>query len=290
MPAQPDSYESSEYQPASEGAENPTLQAYLREIGRTPMLTHQQEIALAQRIEAGDPRAAGEFTQANLRLVVSIAKKYVGRGLPLLDLIQEGNLGLMRAVKRYNWRLGTKFSTHATWWIRQAVTRAIADKAREIRLPVYVDTEVNRIGYERARLCQELGHEPTSAQVAEAAGIDLERLRQLSVLPGASVSLDMPPDDLEDALADYLEDRAAELPEDRIEAVAVSQEMQQALAVLNARELSVIKLRYGFGQRQAMTLEEVGRELGVTRERVRQIEWKALEKLRRKTERWQQAS
>jgi len=175
-----------------EATEVDAITAYLREIGRVPMLSHAQEIDLAQRIEAGDKDAVQQFVLANLRLVVSIAKRYVGRGLSLLDLIQEGNIGLMRAVQRYDWRRGHRFSTHATWWIRQAISRAVADKGRAIRLPVYVNTALNRVRRERQRLVQELGRDPTEQELADVLGMDVERLHELEAAPGTPISLELP--------------------------------------------------------------------------------------------------
>ena len=191
------------------------ITAYLREIGRVPMLSHAQEIDLAKRIEAGDKEAVQQFVLANLRLVVSIAKRYVGRGLSLLDLIQEGNIGLMRAVQRYDWRRGHRFSTHATWWIRQAISRAVADKGRAIRLPVYVNTALNRVRRERQRLVQELGRDPTEQELADALGMDVERLHELEAAPGTPISLELPVgEDEEQELGDVLADETSTSPEE----------------------------------------------------------------------------
>src|SRR6266566_4060637 len=234
--------------------ESDAVMTYLREIGRVPMITHEREIELAQRIEMGDREAMKQFILANLRLVVSIAKRYVGRGLTLLDLIQEGNIGLIRAVQRYDWRRGHRFSTHATWWIRQAISRAVADKGRTIRLPVYVNTALNRIRRERQRLLQELGREPTEQELADATGLDPLRMIELQSAPGAPVSLELP--------------------------VGEDEEQRVLESVLTPRERLVLQLRFGLGNGQAHPLEQVGRELGITRERVRQIEAGALAKLR----------
>jgi RNA polymerase primary sigma factor len=258
------------------------ITAYLREIGRVPMLSHSQEIELAKRIERGDKEAVQQFVLANLRLVVSIAKRYVGRGLTLLDLIQEGNIGLMRAVQRYDWRRGHRFSTHATWWIRQAISRAVADKGRAIRLPVYVNTALNRVRRERQRLVQELGHEPTEEELAQAVGIEVHRLHELESAPGAPISLESPVgEDEEQELGDVLADEASTSPEEAATAHTLTQEVRDVLSdVLTPREQLVLELRFGLGNGHTYPLEQVGRQLGITRERVRQIEAGALAKLR----------
>ncbi len=255
---------------------------YLREIGRVPMITHEREIELAQRIEAGDREAMKQFILANLRLVVSIAKRYVGPGLTLLDLIQEGNIGLIRAVQRYDWRRGHRFSTHATWWIRQAISRAVADKGRTIRLPVYVNAALNRIRRERQRLLQELGREPTDLELAAATGLDPVRMVELQSAPGAPVSLELPVgEDEEQELGDVLADTESASPEDIAITQTLKDEVQRVLeSVLTPRERLVLQLRFGLGNSQAHPLEQVGRKLGITRERVRQIEERALAKLR----------
>jgi RNA polymerase primary sigma factor len=265
-----------------DAGESDAVMTYLREIGRVPMITHEREIELAQRIEAGDREAMKQFILANLRLVVSIAKRYVGRGLTLLDLIQEGNIGLIRAVQRYDWRRGHRFSTHATWWIRQAISRAVADKGRTIRLPVYVNTALNRIRRERQRLIQELGREPTEEELAEATGLDPIRMVELQSAPGAPVSLELPVgEDEEQELGDVLADTESASPEDLATTQTLKDEVQRVLeSVLTPRERLVLQLRFGLGNSQAHPLEQVGRELGITRERVRQIEAGALAKLR----------
>ncbi len=265
-----------------EAAEVDTITAYLREIGRVPMLSHAQEIDLAQRIEAGDKDAVQQFVLANLRLVVSIAKRYVGRGLSLLDLIQEGNIGLMRAVQRYDWRRGHRFSTHATWWIRQAISRAVADKGRAIRLPVYVNTALNRVRRERQRLVQEMGRDPTEQELADALGMDVERLHELEAAPGAPISLELPVgEDEEQELGDVLADENSTSPEEVATTRTMKQEVQAVLEdVLTPRERLVLQLRFGLGSGHTFPLEQVGRQLGITRERVRQIEAGALAKLR----------
>ena len=265
-----------------DAGESDAVMTYLREIGRVPMITHDREIELAQRIEMGDRDAMKQFILANLRLVVSIAKRYVGRGLTLLDLIQEGNIGLIRAVQRYDWRRGHRFSTHATWWIRQAISRAVADKGRTIRLPVYVNTALNRIRRERQRLLQELGREPTEQELAEATGLDPLRMIELQSAPGAPVSLELPVgEDEEQELGDVLADTDSASPEDLATTQTLKDEVQRVLeSVLTPRERLVLQLRFGLGNGQAHPLEQVGRELGITRERVRQIEAGALAKLR----------
>ena len=265
-----------------EAAEVDAITAYLREIGRVPMLSHAQEIDLAQRIEAGDKEAVQQFVLANLRLVVSIAKRYVGRGLSLLDLIQEGNIGLMRAVQRYDWRRGHRFSTHATWWIRQAISRAVADKGRAIRLPVYVNTALNRVRRERQRLVQELGREPSEQELADALGMDVERLHELEAAPGTPISLELPVgEDEEQELGDVLADEASTSPEEAATTRTMKSEVQEVLGdVLTPRERLVLELRFGLGNGHTFPLEQVGRQLGITRERVRQIEAGALAKLR----------
>ena len=267
---------------AADAGESDAVMTYLREIGRVPMITHEREIELAKRIEAGDRDAMKQFILANLRLVVSIAKRYVGRGLTLLDLIQEGNIGLIRAVQRYDWRRGHRFSTHATWWIRQAISRAVADKGRTIRLPVYVNTALNRIRRERQRLLQELGREPTEQELADATGLDPVRMVELQAAPGAPVSLELPVgEDEEQELGDVLADTESASPEDIATTQTLKDEVQRVLeSVLTPRERLVLQLRFGLGNSQAHPLEQVGRELGITRERVRQIEAGALAKLR----------
>jgi RNA polymerase primary sigma factor len=266
----------------TDAGESDAVMTYLREIGRVPMITHEREIELAQRIERGDRDAMKQFILANLRLVVSIAKRYVGRGLTLLDLIQEGNIGLIRAVQRYDWRRGHRFSTHATWWIRQAISRAVADKGRTIRLPVYVNTALNRIRRERQRLLQELGREPSEQELAEATGLDPLRMIELQSAPGAPVSLELPVgEDEEQELGDVLADTESATPEDIATTQTLKDEVQRVLeSVLTPRERLVLQLRFGLGNGQAHPLEQVGRELGITRERVRQIEAGALAKLR----------
>jgi len=254
---------------------------YLREIGRVPMITHEREIELAKRIEMGDRDAMKQFILANLRLVVSIAKRYVGRGLTLLDLIQEGNIGLIRAVQRYDWRRGHRFSTHATWWIRQAISRAVADKGRTIRLPVYVNTALNRIRRERQRLLQELGREPTSEEIAKRMDIPVAKVRKVLKIAQEPISLETPIGEEEDShLGDFIEDRAVVSPAEAVINVNLKDQTGQVLRTLTPREEKVIKMRFGLEDGSEHTLEEVGQSFAVTRERIRQIEAKALRKLR----------
>jgi RNA polymerase primary sigma factor len=256
--------------------------AYLREIGRFPMLTHEREIELAKRIEQGDRDAEQRLTEANLRLVVDIAKHYLGRGLDLLDLIQEGNIGLMRAVRRYDWRRGHRFSTHATWWIRQAISRAIANSGRAIRLPVYIDTALNRVRRVRQHFHKTFGRLPTEQELADATGLSPSRLAEIQASAAAPLSLDAPHGEEQDlSLGDTLIDQNAPSPEEAATFMSIQAEVQQAVfSVLTPRERSVLQLRYGLGNQQAHPLVQVGKKLGVTRERVHQIEAAALVKLR----------
>src|SRR5260221_3258814 len=237
------------------------------------MVSHAQEIDLAKRIEAGDKEAVQQFVLANLRLVVSIAKRYVGRGLSLLDLIQEGNIGLMRAVQRYDWRRGHRFSTHATWWIRQAISRAVADKGRAIRLPVYVNTALNRVRRERQRLVQEWGRDPSESELAEALSMDVERLHELEAAPGTPISLELPVgEDEEQELGDVLADEASTSPEEAATVRTMKAEVQEVLEdVLTSRERLVLQLGVGLGNGHTYPLEQGGRQLGITREPARQI-------------------
>jgi RNA polymerase primary sigma factor len=261
--------------------EDPLL-SYMRDIADVPLLTAQQEVELAKRIEQGDTEALEKFIMSNLRLVVSVAKRYTGRGLPLLDLIQEGNIGLMRAVQKYDWRKGFKFSTYATWWIRQAVTRAIADKARTIRLPVHMGEAITRLNQVTQRLTQELGREPTEEELASALGVSPQKVRDAIKAAHVPSSLEAPIGEEEESeLADMVADEVSQRPEEAVYEMLLKRETQEALgAILTPREQLVLQLRFGLGNGHAYPLEKIGETLGITRERVRQIEAKALEKLR----------
>jgi RNA polymerase primary sigma factor len=255
------------------------LQLFLREAGRHTLLTAAQEVALAKRIERGDLDAKQVMIKANLRLVISIAKNYRNQGLPFLDLIQEGTLGLIRAVEKFDWRRGFKFSTYATWWIRQAVARALADKARTIRMPVHIVERLQKMNRAERTLWTMLGREPTIDEIAEEANLTVQQVNEVRAAARASSSLDAPVGDTDDAvLGDFV---AAEdlLPEEKVELTLRSQALQAALGTLPERELEVVTLRYGLGGTEPKTLEEIGRRLGLTRERVRQIELDSLRRL-----------
>ncbi len=257
------------------------VRMYLKEIGNVPLLTSEQEVDLAMRVEAGDVQAKRELTEANLRLVVSIAKKYVGRGMPFLDLIQEGNMGLMKAVDKFDYTKGYKFSTYATWWIRQAITRGIADTGRTIRVPVHMVETINKTLRMTRQLLQELGREPTPEEVADRLGVPASRVREVLKISRDPVSLDTPIGEEDDShLGDFIEDATALSPADSATFSMLREELANALESLTERERQVVKLRFGLEDGRARTLEEVGREFNVTRERIRQIEAKALRKLR----------
>jgi RNA polymerase primary sigma factor len=257
-----------------------SLRLYLREIGRVPLLTADQEISLAKRIERGDMAAKQHMIEANLRLVVSIAKGYLGRGLSFLDLIQEGSLGLIRAVEKFDYRKGFKFSTYATWWIRQAVTRAIADKARTIRIPVHMVEKLNKVVHIERQLIQRLGREPTPEEIAEELEIDPEEVREILRMAQLPISLEKPVGEEEDSsLADFVPDEQAESPFDSTSITLRRKDVELALSALPERERRVLELRYGLDGSPPYTLEEVGRAFGVTRERIRQIENNTLKKL-----------
>jgi RNA polymerase primary sigma factor len=257
-----------------------SLRLYLREIGKVPLLTADQEVTLAKRIERGDMRAKTAMTEANLRLVVSIAKGYLGRGLSFLDLIQEGSLGLIRAVEKFDYRKGYKFSTYATWWIRQAVTRAIADKARTIRIPVHMVEKLNKVVHIERQLVQRLGREPSPEEIAEELEITTDEVREILRMSQLPVSLEKPIGEEEDSsLGDFVEDEAAESPFDTAQLLLRREDVVNALNALPRREREVIELRYGLLGGEPRTLEEVGRAFGVTRERIRQIENNTLKKL-----------
>jgi RNA polymerase primary sigma factor len=274
------------------------VRMYLKEIGRVPLLSMEQEKSLAMRIEAGELEArkngaadwsvvdSGEeakrqLTEANLRLVVSIAKKYVGRGMLFLDLIQEGNLGLIRAVEKFDYRKGYKFSTYATWWIRQAITRALADQARTIRIPVHMVETINRLIKVSRQLLQELGREPSVEEIAEAMSLTPEKVREVMKISQEPISLETPIGEEEDShLGDFIEDQEAVAPAEAASVMLLKEKMQDVLQNLTERERKVLVLRFGLEDGHQRTLEEVGQEFGVTRERIRQIEAKALRKLR----------
>jgi RNA polymerase primary sigma factor len=257
-----------------------SLRLYLREIGKVQLLTADQEVTLAKRIERGDMGAKREMIEANLRLVVSIAKGYLGRGLSFLDLIQEGSLGLIRAVEKFDYRKGYKFSTYATWWIRQAVTRAIADKARTIRIPVHMVEKLNKVVHIERQLVQRLGREPSPEEIAEELEMTTEEVREILRMSQLPVSLEKPIGEEEDSsLGDFVEDEAAESPYDTAQLMLRREDVVNALNALPRREREVIELRYGLLGGEPRTLEEVGRAFGVTRERIRQIENNTLKKL-----------
>ena len=257
------------------------VRMYLKEIGRVPLLSADEEIALAKRMEAGDEEAQKELAEANLRLVVSIAKRYVGRGMLFLDLIQEGNLGLIKAVEKFDYNKGYKFSTYATWWIRQAITRAIADQARTIRIPVHMVETINKLIRVSRQLLQQLGREPSPEEIAEAMEISVERVREIMKIAQEPVSLETPIGEEEDShLGDFIEDQDAPAPAEAASFMLLKEQLEEVLDTLTEREERVLRLRFGLDDGRARTLEEVGQNFGVTRERIRQIEAKALRKLR----------
>lgn len=257
-----------------------SVRMYLREIGRIPLLNTEEEIKLAKRIEHGDQLAKKKLTEANLRLVVSIAKKYIGRGLSLLDLIQEGNSGLIRAVEKFDYKKGFKFSTYATWWVRQAITRAIADQARTIRIPVHMIETINKLIRVQRTLVQELGREPTPAEIAKELGIDEDKVNHIIKISQETVSLEAPVGEEEDSrLGDFLEDKESLSPQEAAIYQLMKGHVDEFLSLLPPREQKILRMRFGLETGRAHTLEEVGQEFGVTRERIRQIEAKALKKL-----------
>ena len=257
------------------------VKIYLKEIGRVPLLSPDEETELAKRMAEGDSYAKKRLSEANLRLVVSIAKKYVGRGMQFLDLIQEGNLGLLKAVEKFDYTKGFKFSTYATWWIRQAITRAIADQARTIRIPVHMVETINKLVRIQRQLLQSLGREPTPEEIAEEMGLTPERVREIQKISQEPVSLETPIGEEEDSqLGDFIEDDAAIVPPDAASFSMLQEQLSKTLEGLAERERKVISLRFGLEDGHPRTLEEVGREFGVTRERIRQIESKTLAKLR----------
>ena len=260
-----------------------SVRLYLREIGKIPLLTAEEELALAKKVKSGDKRAKDQMAEANMRLVVSIAKRYVGRGLDLLDLIQEGNTGLLRAVEKFDPDRGFKFSTYATWWIRQAITRAIADQARTIRIPVHMVETINKLLRTQRRLTQELNREPTNEEIAAAMEMDVDKVEHIMKIKQDISSLDASVrDDEEDSvLGDFIEDEEAKTPTESASEQLLKEQVKQILGTLTEREQKILKLRFGLEDGKSHTLEEVGQEFSVTRERIRQIEAKALAKLRK---------
>ncbi len=269
--------------PEGVGIEDP-VRMYLKEIGKVPLLSAEEEIALAQMMEQGGPEgenAKKKLAEANLRLVVSIAKRYVGRGMLFLDLIQEGNLGLIKAVEKFDYRKGYKFSTYATWWIRQAITRAIADQARTIRIPVHMVETINKLVRVQRQLLQELGREPSPEEIAKDMNMPVERVREILKIPQEPVSLETPIGEEEDShLGDFIQDENVPVPADAAAFTLLKEQLVEVLDTLTDREQKVLRLRFGLDDGRARTLEEVGKEFSVTRERIRQIEAKALRKLR----------
>jgi len=266
-----------------EGYLSDPVRMYLREIGRVSLLTYEEEVALAKRVEKSDRKARERLINANLRLVVSIAKKYVNRGLTLLDLIEEGNIGLMRAVVKYDWKRGYKFSTYATWWIRQAITRAIADQARTIRIPVHMVETINKFNRISRKLMQELGREPTAEEVAFEMDVGTDKIREIIKVSQEPASLEAPVGEEEDSrLGDFIQDVSAS-PTDQATLALLKDHIREMLSTLSPREAKVLEYRFGLEDGKQRTLEEVGREFGVTRERIRQIEAKAIRKLRHPT-------
>jgi RNA polymerase primary sigma factor len=262
-----------------------SVRMYLREIGKIPLLTQAEEVDLAKKIEAGDKQAKKRLAEANMRLVVSIAKKYIGRGLDLLDLIQEGNTGLLRAVVKFDYTKGFKFSTYATWWIRQAITRAIADQARTIRIPVHMVETINKLIRTQRRLLQELGREPLPEEIALEMGIEVEKVNYILKIKEDTVSIEAPVGEEEDSrLADFIEDRDSVTPDEAATYQLLKENIAEVLQLLTPREQKIVRMRFGLDDGRSHTLEETGQEFGVTRERIRQIESKALQKLKKHRE------
>ena len=266
--------------PEGIGVDDP-VRMYLKEIGKVPLLSPDEEIELAKKIELGDEEAKKKLAESNLRLVVSIAKRYAGRGMQLLDLIQEGNLGLIKAVEKFDYRKGYKFSTYATWWIRQAITRAIADQARTIRIPVHMVETINRLVRTQRQLVQKLGREATPEELAKELDMPVERVREIMKISQDPVSLETPIGEEEDThLGDFIQDNNVEVPADAATYTLLHEQLMDVLSTLTEREQKVLRLRFGLDDGRPRTLEEVGRQFNVTRERIRQIEAKALRKLR----------
>lgn len=270
----------------SVGVSDP-VRMYLKEIGRISLLNREDEIRLAQEVEAGSAKAKKDLIDANLRLVVSIAKKYIGRGMTFLDLIQEGNKGLIRAVEKYDWTKGFKFSTYATWWIRQAITRSIADQARTIRIPVHMVETINKLMRTSRRLMQDLGREPTPEEIGEKMELEPDKVREILKISQNTTSLETPVGDGEDdsTLGDFIADDKQDSPYDTTSKQMLSENVEEVLRALSDREAKVLRMRFGLAGNRTMTLEEVGKEFGVTRERIRQIEAKALRKLKHPSKR-----
>ena len=267
--------------PTEQIAIDDPVKVYLKEIGRVPLLTPEEETALAMRIVEGDAAAKRRLSEANLRLVVSIAKRYVGRGMQFLDLIQEGNLGLIKAVEKFDYTKGYKFSTYATWWIRQAITRAIADQARTIRIPVHMVETINKVKKVSSQLLHKNGHEPTAEEIAEKLAMPVDRVREIMRVAQEPVSLETPIGEEEDShLGDFIPDDDAPAPADAASHTLLKEQLEEVLQSLTDREAKVLRLRFGLEDGRPRTLEEVGKEFDVTRERIRQIEAKALRKLR----------
>ena len=257
------------------------VKVYLKEIGRVPLLTPEEEVELAERMAKGDPAARKRLSEANLRLVVSIAKRYVGRGMQFLDLIQEGNLGLIKAVEKFDHTKGFKFSTYATWWIRQAITRAIADQARTIRIPVHMVETINKVKKVSSQLLHKNGHDPSAEEIAEELDMPIDKVREIMRVAQEPVSLETPIGEEEDShLGDFIEDSDAPAPADAASHTLLKEQLEAVLSTLTPREKKVLELRFGLEDGRNRTLEEVGKEFNVTRERIRQIEAKALRKLR----------